>query len=208
MDGVLIDSEPVYTREAYEFLKKQKVEVDYKDLYPLVGTSSEHFWQALADRWPHPITTDEVKRRFAAESKPFNYRTVLFPHVSYALKWCREKGLKIGLASSSPMDNIRQVLFDCGISSCFDVVVSGEDFPKSKPDPAVYLAALERLSLRPEEGIAVEDSQVGITAAKRAGLFVAAREERRFGFDQLKADSIVCDLLELLDLIEGKVTGC
>lgn len=204
MDGVLIDSEPVYLRDTYTFLKNHGIEVNYKDLYVLIGISSDSFWQTIADMWKTKITIEEIETLYNKETQIFHYQTVIFPHVTTILSNIKERGIKIGLASSSPMENIKTVLQDCQITEYFDVIVSGESFKESKPNPEIYVAAMTKLGAHPKKCIAVEDSSVGIEAAKRAGMYVVAKEERRFGFNQNQADCRIMDLLELLDVMETR----
>ncbi|NBK97578.1 MAG: HAD family hydrolase [Erysipelotrichia bacterium] len=206
MDGVLIDSEPVYLRDTYIFLRNHGIQVKYKDLFPLVGADSRMFWQILANKWETPITADEVNTLYNKEVREFNYDHILNPHVKLLLPILKEKGFKIGLASSSPLENIKTVLDDCQIRNYFDCIKSGEMFKQSKPNPEIYCSTMESLQTNASMCIAIEDSQIGIRAAKAAGMYVVAKEERRFGFNQDEADTIIVDLLEILDVIESKTT--
>ena len=79
-------------------------------------------------------------------------------------------------------------------------MVSGEQFKESKPEPDIYLHALDLLGLPAVRCCCVEDSVPGITAGKRAGLTVIAKREERFGFSQDAADKIIDQLPELLEL--------
>ncbi len=206
MDGVLIDSEPVYLRDTLQFLDNHQVHVNYRDLFPLVGSDSRTFWQILADMWNQPISAEEVKMLYNNEVREFNYDCIVNAHVKLLLPMLKEMKIKIGLASSSPLDNILTVLDDCNIKQYFDCIMSGEMFAQSKPDPAIYLSAMEALQVTSEQCIAVEDSAIGIKAAKAANMFVVAKEERRFGFHQEEADTIIIDLLEILDVLKEKAT--
>lgn len=82
------------------------------------------------------------------------------------------------------MVSIEEVLNACGLSDAFEYVVSGEQFKESKPEPDIYLHALDLLGLPANRCCCVEDSVPGITAGKRAGLTVIAKREERFGFSQ------------------------
>lgn len=83
------------------------------------------------------------------------------------------------------MVSIEEVLNACGLSDAFEYVVSGEQFKESKPEPDIYLHALDLLGLPANRCCCVEDSVPGITAGKRAGLTVIAKREERFGFSQM-----------------------
>ena len=99
------------------------------------------------------------------------------------------------------MDNIREVLQACGIEDSFEVIVSGEQFHESKPNPEIYLHTCEVLGLDPRVCCCVEDSPYGIEAGKRAGLTVFAKRESRFPFSQDKADAIIDTVPEILEVI-------
>ena len=133
----------------------------------------------------------------------FDYATIRNPGVPETLAALKQQGWRLALASSSPKDNIVQVLEQCGIKDCFELLVSGEDFHQSKPDPAIYLHAIDELGLPAEDCIAVEDSDYGITAAKRAGLTVIAKREERFNFTQEGADYLVDEIPGILDVVKG-----
>ena len=114
-----------------------------------------------------------------------------------ALEQLRAMGLQLALASSSPMSNIRQVLGECGLMEFFPVIVSGEQFEASKPDPEIYLHTMARLGRRPEECLIVEDSTYGVQAGAAAGGLVAALRDERFPFDQSAARFHIGNLSEI-----------
>ena len=90
----------------------------------------------------------------------------------------------------------------CGLENMFDLIVSGEDYPKSKPDPAVYNAARDALGYEADEYLVVEDSDTGIAAAKGSGLSVAAIRAAQYGFHQDQADMLIDTVDQVLDIIK------
>ncbi len=86
----------------------------------------------------------------------------------------------------------------------FNIIVSGEDFKESKPNPEIYHDTRAKLQLAPEECLIVEDSSYGIQAGKAAGMEVVAIKDTQFSFDQSAADYFIdktTDLINLLPLI-------
>ena len=83
----------------------------------------------------------------------------------------------------------------------FDLVVSGRQFKRSKPDPEIYHYTANTLKVSEAECFVIEDSEVGIEAGKAAGMTVAALRDDRFGFDQGKADYLMESLIEILDYL-------
>lgn len=206
MDGVIVDSEYAYAQEERAFLDAHGIDVPDEEIARTVGCSQETFRQTVVSWWERGgygvLTPEEAIARFNAwgESYVYDYHALMNPGVPETLAALRERGVRLALASSSPMDNIREVLDACGIAGAFEVVVSGEQFHKSKPNPEIYLHTCELLGLDPAVCCCVEDSPYGIEAGKRAGLTVFAKREERFGFSQDEADAIIDAVPDLLAL--------
>ena len=96
----------------------------------------------------------------------------LRPGVRAVLEAVRPAGLRLALATSSGRDWIDGWMAQHGLADLFEVMATRDDVRRVKPDPELYLLAAERLGLRPEECLAVEDSLNGATAAAAAGLRV------------------------------------
>lgn len=88
--------------------------------------------------------------------------------------------------------------------SYFDVVLSGQDLPRSKPDPMIYHKAAKLLGVKEEECMVLEDSTVGILAAYDAGMRVIALKDERFSFDQ----SLAYDQIENLKELRKCLSSC
>lgn len=207
MDGVIVDSEYAYAQEERAFLDAFGIEVSDEEIAQTVGCSRETFNQTVAQWWERggygTFTPDEAIARFNewGKSYVYDYRALMNPGVPETLDALRARGLRLALASSSPMDNIREVLQACGIEDEFEVIVSGEQFHESKPNPEIYLHTCEVLGLDPGVCCCVEDSPYGIEAGKRAGLTVFAKRENRFPFSQDKADVIIDTVPRILEVI-------
>ena len=207
MDGVLIDSEPIYLQEVIDYiLDVLKEDVDFLELkeamYKIVGSSDKRTYEIIADYLDNKYSPQELRAGIHAMEFNLDYRTILNPHVLYVLPKLKAKGYKLAIASSSSMQNIKTVTRQCGIDQYFDCMVSGFDFEESKPDPAIYLETLQRLDLKPEEVIAIEDSTYGIQACINANVRVIAKEDHRYNFNQGLADVIASDILEAFNIIE------
>lgn len=207
MDGVIVDSEYAYAQEERAFLDAFGIEVSDEEIAQTVGCSHETFNQTVAEWWERggygTFTPEEAIARFNEWGKDYvyDYRALMNPGVPETLDALRARGLRLALASSSPMDNIREVLQACGIEDSFEVIVSGEQFHESKPNPEIYLHTCEVLGLDPGACCCVEDSPYGIEAGKRAGLTVFAKRESRFPFSQDKADAIIDTVSGILEVI-------
>lgn len=198
MDGVLVDSEAMYQYLLIDFFKKQGQQLTVHQANAFVGCSDSFFYQHMGELWEPQLNEEEMRTLYHTRFKgmDIDYATLLNPHVRYILPQMKDHGLQVAIASSSAKDSIVKMMDSNRISSYFDQVVSGFDVPFSKPDPAIYLETLRRLGVSKEQCIVIEDSMVGIEAAKRAGLYVIAKREYRFEVDQSKADFIADDLLQ------------
>lgn len=198
MDGVLIDSEPVYLGMQARNLQTKYPWVTLESMYPTVGMSSQEYPRFMARLCRVPFTPEFEKELMQAdENEPIHFPEILRPEARPMLEQLRAMGLQLALASSSPMSNIRQVLSECGLMEFFPVIVSGEQFEASKPDPEIYLHTMARLGRRPEECLIVEDSTYGVQAGAAAGGLVAALRDERFPFDQSRAQLHIESLAEV-----------
>lgn len=209
MDGVIIDSEPIYAKWLSMFLQSRQVEVSEDELRTIPGISSQNFKKKLEKWWADsgkPYTPGtQINIMFEEYSDKFSlhYIDILNPHVRDVMEWLKKSHFKVAVASSSSMDNITQVLSETGIDKYVDIKVSGENFIKSKPDPEIYNFTLNKLGLLSEECIAIEDSTYGIKAAAGAGIKVIAKNDDRFGFDQTSANYHVDNLSQVIDIIKN-----
>lgn len=204
MDGVLVDTEYLEQRYLAEYIIDNALDASDAERMALVGSSGAAFYGALSRWWARvgvAMSLDDVKSSYNAYVKgeyAEDFSSVMNQGVPETLRALKGMGVSVALASSSSKRTIEKVLSDCGIASLFDVVVSGEEFLESKPNPEIYLHTLERLGLRAAECCCVEDSVPGIAAGKAAGLTVIAKREERFGFNQDDADAIIDQIPDLL----------
>lgn len=205
MDGVIVDTEMAYAYETRDFMQSYGVTVPTEELYEQVGKSERDFREFLVRcfaRAGETLSEQEARDRFDAweGTGPLDYSKLLNPGVREALEGLSQRGVRLAVASSSPLKNIHQVLTECGIIDFFELVTSGEQFERSKPNPEIYLHTLDTLGLSAQECCCIEDSAIGITAGKAAGLTVVAKREERFGFSQDEADYIVDYVSDILTL--------
>ncbi|BES84811.1 2-deoxyglucose-6-phosphatase [Pectobacterium araliae] len=171
MDGLLIDSEPLWDKAELEVIASLGVDISLresmKDTLGLRIDMVVELWYQHSP-WATPGRDDVVRRiidraiELVAEQRP------LLPGVEYALQLCREQNLKIGLASASPLRMQQQVLRMFNLEHYFDVLMSAETLPYSKPHPEVYLNAANGLGISPAQCVTLEDSVNGMIATKAA----------------------------------------
>lgn len=207
MDGVLIDSEPMYYHRLRRFMKSFGITLTRDESNSMVGSCFKEDIEFLKEKLNFEFSSEQILERyqsFTVEDKKHSpeFRDIVMPYAKFLLTKLRDLHLTMAIASSSRPDIIEMFLQQCDLQYYFSVVVSGYEFEKSKPHPEIYNKTMERLCALPEETLVIEDSYYGIAAAKAAGLTVVARKDDRFGFDQSTADYIVDSLYESLLVIQ------
>lgn len=191
MDGVIIDSEIEYLKHDLEFARTKRPSIQLEDLFGMVGSSREDCWGCMARAVDNGQTWEELRNEFRSKWNVLSlidYQKIFRLEIPEILTQLKAMGLRIALASSTQLDVIERVLKLNGIYDDFELLVSGAQFKRSKPDPEIYHYTAARLGLKESECLVIEDSTFGVTAASRAGMKIAALIDHRFHFDQSLAD--------------------
>jgi HAD superfamily hydrolase (TIGR01509 family) len=136
---------------------------------------------------------ENFRRKARGSIKPF-------PGVLRLLNALQKGNFKLGLVSSAPKENINLVLSDLDLEGIFDCVVFGQEVSESKPSPQIYLLAAKKLGVTPNDCMVIEDSPLGVKAAKTAGMKCLAITNTHPRQELKEADKVV-DSLEDVDLI-------
>ncbi|MBD8165922.1 hexitol phosphatase HxpB [Erwinia persicina] len=169
MDGLLIDSEPLWQQAELDIFTSLDVDLSRRGEMPdTLGLRIDQvvrmWYETLPWKGPSQaeVTQQIINRALSLvdENRP------LLPGVKQALELCRSEGLKIGLASASPLFMLESVLEMFSLRDYFEVLASAESLPYSKPHPQVYLDAAARLGVDPLNCVTLEDSFNGMIATK------------------------------------------
>lgn len=206
LDGVLVDSETVHQKITEEFLKKENSILPPHRFYHLIGSSKGlNPWPQIVEGYTLQEPIEELRKRLSAYKqerlKSVCFYDLVFAEVKEVLLQLKAKHITLACASSSSMEHIRDVLQE-DLYELFDLVVTGEDFQRSKPAPDIYLHCLHTFGYHEKECLVVEDSPIGIEAGKSAKIQVVARIDTQFGLDQSAADFYIKDLTMLFDIIK------
>ncbi len=201
MDGVVLDSEPLH--EIARQMMYEKYGIIPDDSFPdPVGKSARGFWQIVGEKYNRTWNNydmEEEQFRLVAEQVE-NHDVPPTKGLIPVIEWAKERGIKIGLASSSARMLVDRVLAALDIKKYFDVVVSGDEVENKKPAPDLYEKVLRLAGFTPEEAVAVEDSTTGVGAAKNAGIYCHGYRNETSGEQDLsKADKVIESLTELMD---------
>ena len=182
MDGTIVDTENTAHQVLVQNFKNWNIELDKEDMQSLTGRKWTVMFEALAKKYPFPLSPIEAEQVLMED-----YRKTLEKGIETvkgsveAVKSLSGK-YPLALGSGSNRREINFILAELGVLDCFKCILGAEDYAESKPSPESYLKALEILKVDPKSGLVFEDSQVGIEAGCKAGMWVAAVTGTNFAF--------------------------
>ncbi|EAP2724429.1 hexitol phosphatase HxpB [Salmonella enterica subsp. enterica serovar Newport] len=199
MDGLLIDSEPLWDRAELDVMASLGVDITRRHELPdTLGLRIDmvvDLWFAQQP-WSGPDRQEVTNRVIARAITLIEETRPLLPGVREAVALCKTQGLLVGLASASPLHMLEKVLTMFELRDSFDALASAEKLPYSKPHPQVYLDCAAKLGVDPLTCVALEDSVNGLIAAKAArmrAIVVPAEENQpdpRFALANVKLNSL------------------
>lgn len=189
MDGVLIDAREWHYESLNRALGLLGYEITrYEHLTSYDGLPTKRKLRMLTVERGLPEELhgflNSLKQQYTLELVATSCKPVF--HHQYALSQLKAAGYKLGVASNSVRRTVEEMMERSDLLRYLDVMISNEDVSRPKPDPEMYLAALDRLGVRPEETVIVEDNENGVKAATAAGAHVLVVE----GPDDVTLDAI------------------
>ncbi len=174
MDGLMVDSEPLQRIAMNRVLARYGVDLSEADWREQVGKKTHEIVDDLKLRRGFEADTDAIVAEKGAAFRQMIDRLQPMPGLDHALDVCQAAGVKLAVASGSPLDDIRRVLAALDLTDTFPVVVSGQEVHAGKPDPAIFIEAARRLGVAAVDCLVLEDAVYGVQAAKSAGMTVYA----------------------------------
>src|SRR3954451_19641197 len=173
-DGLLLDTESVWTRAEEDLFERRGMEFTPADKRELVGTSAEIaggiLESRLGERGRAAELIEELNALVVAE---LEHGVEAMIGARELLERLRERGTPIGLVSNSPLRFVQRSIEIVGLGHHFDVILSAHEVAAPKPAPDPYLEACRRLGVEPGRSVvALEYSPTGAAAARAAGLTV------------------------------------
>lgn len=201
MDGVIVDTEPVHHYAYNQHFKQLNIDVSPEMYATFTGNSTKNIFERLkvqfnlSDDVP---TLVETKRNLFNEAFDSKEDLYLLDGVEDLIKDLHQNGMQLVLASSSATVTINKIFNRFGLHQYFTHIVSGEDFPKSKPHPAIFQHAALLAETPPENCIVIEDSTNGIKAAKAAGIYCIGYDSFHSKMqDYSMADRVISNFVDL-----------
>ena len=199
-DGLILETEIPVMESWRQVYADHGVELPMDTWLETIGTADHEFdpFAHLQELVGHPLDREPMQSRRILHRDAILHAQETLPGVRDYLEMGRRMGLKTAIASSSRRRWVVGHLERLGIHTHWDAVLTADDVEKTKPHPALYLAAVNALGVEPGEAIAFEDSRHGVLAAKAAGLWcVAVPANLTKNMDLSEADIVLASLAEL-----------
>lgn len=201
MDGVIVDTEPIHYAAFQEHFRQLMISVPDELYATFTGNSTRNIYEKLKEKFElEGEVADMVEMKRALFNDAFDASEDLFllDGVEDLIKDLKSNGMQLVLASSSARVTIGRIFKRFNLHQYFSHIVSGEDFPRSKPDPAIFLKAVELSGDPAENCIVIEDSTNGILGAKRAGIYTIGYKSEHSKLQDLSlADQVIAHFNEL-----------
>jgi len=206
LDGILFDSEYYQWQGWVEPLRKYGVELTKELYFNYAGKSGKQIDQELIRDFKLDLKEEDLlEQKKILIEKWFSEKTMpLMPFSKETVEYfINNPKFKIALCSGGDEKEIITKLEKNDFLKYFPILVAGSHVKRSKPWPDIYLLAVERLGLKPEECLAFEDTQYGLQAAKDAGInCFAVPNEYSIKQDFSRADKILSSLKEGIEYFE------
>lgn len=199
-DGLVLDTEWCEYATVADVFAAHDEELSLELWKSFIGSTDHPHWaDILEEQLGRPIDRAEWVPARRLANRECTRGLDLQPGVLALLDALAAAEVPLAVASSSPADWVVGHLRERGLVDRFRHVCTGDEVLRTKPDPALYLLACERLGVDPERAVAVEDSVNGVHAARAAGMaVVAVPSSLTAGMDFAAADLVV-DSCERLD---------
>ncbi len=205
MDGVIADTAPYHLKAWQGVFQKGGVNFTEDNFRNSFGQRNDTIIRSVLGK---EVSADEIE--VISNEKDESFRQGIrqnlkpLPGAIKLIESLTKNEFKLALASSAPIENIQLLITGLGIKNCFRAIISGRDVAEGKPNPQGFLLAAQKLEVKPENCIVIEDAVAGVAAAKRAGMHCLAITNTHPRTSLMEADLIV-DTLEAVSVkdLEG-----
>ena len=175
MDGVILDTEPLYTKAEIRLFGEYGVTIPEEDWSFFRGCAEQEFFNLSMKRYK--ITED--KNVFMEKGRSYVRdefkKSLAFMPGFHKLHKMVTQHYHIGLVTASPRHNLDWLRTLIELDDLFEHIISGDDTDKNKPHPEPYLSMMNRLGVEPENTVIIEDSLHGVQSGLASGAFVIAK---------------------------------
>ena len=209
MDGLMVDTESLATEAFIHSAKKQGYDMTKEETLLVLGFTTKSIYEF----WENYFKNSDVSGKQLVDDHYKYIENILFttgprkmPYIEELLKYLKESNYKVAVASSSNIDHIINNMEKTGLKKYIDKFASGAEVENGKPAPDVFLLAAERLGVKPEECLVLEDSKAGVIAGSSAGAKVIMVPDMFKPDEECKERTyrIVGNLGEVISILEEK----
>ena len=209
MDGLMVDTESLATEAFIHSAKKQGYDMTKEETLLVLGFTTKSIYEF----WENYFKNSDVSGKQLVDDHYKYIENILFttgprkmPYIEELLKYLKESNYKVAVASSSNMDHIINNMEKTGLKKYIDEFASGAEVENGKPAPDVFLLAAERLGVKPENCLVLEDSKAGVIAGSSAGAKVIMVPDMFSPDEECKERTyrIVGNLGEVISVLEEK----
>ncbi|HAW50154.1 TPA: HAD family hydrolase [bacterium] len=202
MDGLMVDTEPLYSRAVIEIAKKKDKEFTLEIKQKMMGRLGIESMQIFKEHLNLPESPKELLEERAKIYDNFLRKEGVKPMEGLfeLLALLDSLNIPYAIASSSRRIWIDFILENLNIKNRFVSIISGDEIEKGKPDPEIYIKTIQKMDVLPENTLVLEDAPAGVISAKNAGCkCIAVRNEYTSDLEFKEADLIVLSLLEITE---------
>ncbi len=201
-DGVLVKSMEDHYQGWKMALAEYGIEMTPEELYMMEGQGVKAVASQLTRKYNLPAEETpkivEKKKQYYEKIKKIEF----YPNLLDVLQWAKEKELKMAVVTGGNRERVQETLENFGLSEFFQAIVTSEDVAHTKPSPEPYLRAAERLGVKPEECVVIENAPLGIRSGRAAGMKVIAIATTLNPHHLKEADVVVNNFRELLEVLK------
>ncbi|MBI3977977.1 MAG: HAD family phosphatase [Chloroflexi bacterium] len=206
MDGLLVDSEPLWAEAQRTLLRRRGLSWDPELFRRMMGRRPADAMRTIQQHYRLTGDTAALTGELIADVLQLYRQGVPLRPGAHDLVAAVAPSHRLAIASSSPREIIETVVALCGWDRLFGVLCSGDEVPRGKPAPDVFLAAATALDVSPVECLVLEDSPTGVAAALAADMtcYAVPSQELFTAADFPCAHAIIESLVEVLPLLDGR----
>jgi HAD superfamily hydrolase (TIGR01509 family) len=207
MDGVIINSEPIHQELERKIFIRLGINVTKEIHHTLVGATDEYLWTQLGKLFRLPYKVPDIiklKKSLYLDHLKQDTSVRPIPYVTGLIEELHRNNFFLVLASSSPHEQIEYILNIFKIRHYFHATISGEDVDAGKPDPEMFIKAAGLVKCHPDNCVVIEDTCIGVTAAKRAKMKCIGFINPDSGNQDLTGSDIILNSFKELSVLSVK----
>lgn len=207
LDGTILDSTWVWTKIDHDFLGQRGIDVPPDYSQAIISMGFEDVAKYTIKRFRLQETVEEVMAQWNAMAcEAYASEVNLKQGTKELLFWLRERGIKVGIATSNSASLFVPCLLHHGIYECFHSYTETGDVKRGKEYPDVYIKEAEKIGCRPEECVVLEDIIPALRGAKSGGFITVGVREEKWKYEEKEftasCDFVVNELMETVAILE------